>query len=396
MHLFIRIFYTFTLFFLLSFVIFQAVGTQAQGPTTIPTNTNQAAEKEIELRQSTALDNALNSVVNLPSTMFPNCTTKRFTTQEQAKSADQKLVKCVGDIINWVFIIAVLWVIIDLASSNLGIILRSGDGGKPVENARNKIERALIGLVLIGGIALLLNVFASNLTQINFFSASSQPQLQQFSVNFQLKPIAQAANQPAFYANNFSGNTIRPDIKLNSDHILRDVTNAQAGRFVRQFLAQRGVTISDEEGAGLVQAARGGTNNASAPPLIPVQQLVAAAGVGSNWGKGFFDQNTQCAAGKLNYFNVPLSAIEITTDPILKEKRTINQAPDACDFIKEYPSFSESLRQFPSYYVSQTNQGKTGCPVWESLKPGDPATCSKIDDLSKAFVEYVKKLKRGI
>lgn len=374
----------------LSFLL-QPIPTQSQTPgqNTAPLTSAQASSI-IASRQTNAIDNALNNVIALPATLFPNCivtSTSRSTNAANNPNAN-RLVNCLRDIVNVIFIVAVIWVIINITTSNLGLILRSGEGAGegPVANARRQIEKALIGLVLIGGISLLLNLFASNLLNINF-QPLSQVNIRPFTFSY-LPPDPGAPTQQANYFNNRNNGNQRTDITLTSTDTTTKTDSVLVGKWVDNYFRNNGVT-SSVPGSSWVFFSRG-TSSTANQPQIPLQYLVAYGRVTSNWGAGGANNsNYTCATSKKNMFLTPLSDTERRVDTTLKQKEK-DQTVQPCDYIKNFGSWEQSMREFTQYYAITVGK-KTDCAIFEALQKNNPSICPAIQKEVNAFVDFIKK-----
>jgi Peptidase_C39 like family len=144
----------------------------------------EAALAELNDRQDTIISNAVNSSFALPSSFFQGCTFSDSNTGLITTGANPtSLVACIKSILNYVFVIAVLYVIVSLAASNLGIAITSGANGRqPVANARKQLEKSLIGLFLIGAPYLLLDLFASSTGLFNLVALDKLPNFQSFTL----------------------------------------------------------------------------------------------------------------------------------------------------------------------------------------------------------------------
>jgi hypothetical protein len=357
----------------LSYNLFSVVSVESEplplcapGKTNTPANpcnpgtvTASQAQTNLDKQNSLSLDNALNSVIALPETIFPNCVVKQST--DKTKNTD-KLIPCLKDIVNIVFIVAVLWVIIDIASSNLGVILRSGEGGKgdgPVAGARRKIEKALIGLAMIGGIGLILNLFASNLINFNLTPLSQLPDIR--SPTLTISTNLNVTQDP--YYNNLNNGTSRTDIQISDTDFttLDGLDYVQVSRWVDVFIQNSGVQ-SPTPGTTWVFKSHGTTQINGSKPVVPLHIMLAVAKIESKWG-GSTDPAYACATQKLNMFGVPLTPTAAKANTELQAKIKAGTAVD-CDYKVKYGSYEESINGFINYYNSNL-ASKSNCDRWE-------------------------------
>ena len=388
MKFFTRLLLVITIFLAsLNFVLSLNITTFAQTNTgEKPLNASQAAST-LTTRTSTAIDNAVNSVIALPKNIFPNCFIDSSRTAARvngvAKVDPDQLVNCLQDILRNVFIVAIIWVIISIAAENMGIVLRSGEGeGAPIANARKKIEKAIIGLVLIGGASLLLNLFSSNLVNFQVEPLQQLPNLR--TPSFSYMPTAPKTVQAAQHTNQYNG-TQRTDIQLND----ADPTNSNkytatpVAQWVNNYFQKQG-SSSPVVGQTWVTVSR---NNG-----VPLQQMIALGRISSGWGNaGGSNALHECANSKRNLFAIPYTQSEVQSNKDLQRKIKNGTAVE-CDYIKTFSSFSDSVLSFGPYY-SQNLADKTDCHRWESYGKKNTTLCPKIKKESDLFLSYLKSFK---
>jgi len=77
------------------------------------------------------------------------------------------LLTCTRDIMNIILVVAILILIIRIAATQLGTVFSAGDvsgGPGPVVATRNAIRDGLLGVILLGGAVLILNIFNTSIT----------------------------------------------------------------------------------------------------------------------------------------------------------------------------------------------------------------------------------------
>ena len=123
--------------------------------------------------QSDGLKKALQTQQSLPTSLLGDCQVKFDPAKgasDQNKTNRNTLVKCIGTILRVIFVVSILILIIRIAATQLGYVASAGDsslssgGGGPVVSTRNAIRDGLIGLILVGGAILILEVFNTGFT----------------------------------------------------------------------------------------------------------------------------------------------------------------------------------------------------------------------------------------
>lgn len=143
-----------------------------------------AALKELETRQTTLLQTTLRNDFALPLNIFQECRITDASGAPVLISGGDILTGCIRGILTYIFIIAIIYTIIVLVTSNLSIVLTAGEGGAgPVANARKRIEKALIGLFFIGAPFLVLDLFNSGLRSFDFVPLDQIPKVQIASIS---------------------------------------------------------------------------------------------------------------------------------------------------------------------------------------------------------------------
>jgi hypothetical protein len=126
--------------------------------------------------QSDALKKSLETNKVLPASILGDCQAnfspaKGASLADQNKSNKSTLIKCISSILRIAFIVGILLLIIRIAAAQLGYVASAGEsnlgggggGGGPIVATRNAIRDGLIGLVLVGGAILILELFTSGL-----------------------------------------------------------------------------------------------------------------------------------------------------------------------------------------------------------------------------------------
>ena len=123
--------------------------------------------------QSDGLKKALQTQQSLPTSLLGDCQVKFDPAKgasDQNKTNRNTLVKCIGTILRVIFVVSILILIIRIAATQLGYVASAGDssmgsgGAGPVVSTRNAIRDGLIGLILVGGAILILEVFNTGFT----------------------------------------------------------------------------------------------------------------------------------------------------------------------------------------------------------------------------------------
>ena len=357
-----------------SFALFQSVPTQAA--TNDQPLTSSQANEQLQKAQKGSIDKAIDNITALPATLFPNCSNPPVgttgTPKDIANAAQTNLIRCIRDILNIVFIIAVIFVVIDVSTSNLGIVLRSGEGDEvnPVKRTREKLEKAFIGLILIGGAALILNLFAGSLLNIDFRPLSNYS-AKQFAVAIPKLVIDETTNQDPYY-NNIASGEKRTDITLADKDITAGTNAGKVAKWVDTYLGSGKSVLSGSEYVSLSRSS-----------AIPLKYLIAQARFASNYGYGI-TANTTCTAQKNNIFGVTYTDSELSSLPDL-QKRIHTTGSTFCDYVKSYSSASSSGSAFASLYNSNY-KNLDNCLRWEKLNARlSPNSCSTIESYSSTF-----------
>lgn len=131
-----------------------------------------------------SIKQALDQTTAIPAGLFNGC--QIYLSNDSVTpniTGTKNLIACIKSVINYVFIIAVITVLISVAAKNLGVVLNSGegDGTNPVAGARNTLEKGIIGLLLIGAPYLFLDLFTTS-GAINLDPLPVVPDFQQVSL----------------------------------------------------------------------------------------------------------------------------------------------------------------------------------------------------------------------
>jgi hypothetical protein len=128
-----------------------------------PTAGNESLARALETRQA------------LPPGILNECqvNTTQFASTDKSKN-NNVLMNCIRSILRIMFVIAILLLIIRIATIQLGFIANGGEdaglaGSGQIVATRNLLRDGLIGLFLIGGAALILEVFNANIVSNTLF-----------------------------------------------------------------------------------------------------------------------------------------------------------------------------------------------------------------------------------
>lgn len=116
------------------------------------------------ISQAQALDNkqALGSILK-------GCT--------QTSSGQSMMVTCTRDIVNLLLVVTIILIIVRVAAAQLGIIVGGGSGrDNPVVLTRKAITDGLMGIFFLGGVALILNTFNSQIVSYVSFKGTVSPE----------------------------------------------------------------------------------------------------------------------------------------------------------------------------------------------------------------------------
>lgn len=143
----------------------------------------EAAQKELDTRQADTLQNTLRNDIALPLNILGSCSLFDASGAPVLVNNGAVLIGCIKSILTYVFIIAIIYTIILITSSNIStIITAGGKGSSPIANTRKRLEKAVIGLFLIGSPFLLLDLFSQSLGAFEFVPLDKIPKIEIASI----------------------------------------------------------------------------------------------------------------------------------------------------------------------------------------------------------------------
>lgn len=144
------------LFFLVAFPI-NSTPVQAQVNPCIDENGN-------------AVDNTACRSVETDETLgsfFGKCQVNNSAAPGTETDGNQ-LTECIEQVLQVILIVSIIYLIIKITASNLGIIGKFGGGDNPVEETRKALQKGLTGILLIAGVTLLLGLFNNGTLNAGF------------------------------------------------------------------------------------------------------------------------------------------------------------------------------------------------------------------------------------
>lgn len=138
---------------------------------------------QIENTTQASINRAIDNTIALPATLFESCTIVVTNPTTPALVESKAITSCIKSVLNYIFIFAVIWVLISLTAANLGTVTTSGQNNStPIKTAREKLEKSLIGLFLIGAPYLLLDLFTGTSGAFNIIPLEKLPNITPFQV----------------------------------------------------------------------------------------------------------------------------------------------------------------------------------------------------------------------
>jgi hypothetical protein len=185
----------------------------------------QQYQQKLEQQNVLSVNRALDNSIALPYNIFASCNITVTNPSALPLTDTNVLLNCSKSILNYVFIVAVLVIIIKLSTTNLGIVLTSGaNGGQPVANARKLLEKSMIGLFLIGSPYLLLDVFSGGVGLFNLVQIEKLPEVRPFQLTIVTGLPQVSSGQPLDFS--FLGKGISSYLDPNDQGITgRDAVN---------------------------------------------------------------------------------------------------------------------------------------------------------------------------
>lgn len=87
-------------------------------------------------------------------------------TNQEAQNASNRevMMGCIGSVIRFLFVISVVVMIVKIAAAQLGVVAFGGDdsGKGPVYLTRKYLQEGLVGIAMVGGAMLILELFNTN------------------------------------------------------------------------------------------------------------------------------------------------------------------------------------------------------------------------------------------